>query len=61
MRCVRKVTGDLYWVGANDRHTPLFENIHPIPRGVSYNSSWTKKPSSSTAWTGPPPPSWWRM
>ena len=38
MRCVRKVTGDLYWVGANDRHTPLFENIHPIPRGVSYNS-----------------------
>ena len=38
MRCVRKVTGDLYWAGANDRHTPLFENIHPIPRGVSYNS-----------------------
>ena len=38
MHCVRKVTDDLYWVGANDRHTSLFENIHPIPKGVSYNS-----------------------
>lgn len=38
MHCVRKVTDTLYWVGANDRHTPLFENIHPIPQGVSYNS-----------------------
>ena len=38
MHCVRKVTGDLWWVGANDRRTPLFENIHPIPTGVSYNS-----------------------
>ncbi len=35
---VRKVTGDLYWVGANDHRLALFENIHPIPRGVSYNS-----------------------
>ncbi|MEG0924770.1 MAG: FprA family A-type flavoprotein [Anaerovoracaceae bacterium] len=38
MQCVRKVTEDLYWVGANDRRLGLFENIHPIPRGVSYNS-----------------------
>lgn len=38
MYCVRKVTDDLYWVGANDRRLELFENIHPIPRGVSYNS-----------------------
>lgn len=38
MYCVRKVTDDLYWVGANDRRLTLFENIHPIPRGVSYNS-----------------------
>lgn len=38
MFCVRKVTEDLYWVGGNDRHLALFENIHPIPRGVSYNS-----------------------
>ncbi len=35
---VRKVTDDLWWVGANDRRTALFENIYPIPRGVSYNS-----------------------
>ena len=38
MHCIRKVTDDLWWVGANDRRTPLFENVHPIPRGVSYNS-----------------------
>ena len=35
---VRKVTDDLYWVGANDHRTHLFENIHPIPKGVSYNA-----------------------
>ena len=34
----RKVADELYWVGANDHRTPLFENIHPIPRGVSYNA-----------------------
>ena len=38
MHCVRKVTEDLYWVGGNDHRLALFENIHPIPRGVSYNS-----------------------
>jgi flavorubredoxin len=38
MHCIRKVTDDLYWVGANEHRLALFENIHPIPRGVSYNS-----------------------
>jgi flavorubredoxin len=38
MRCVRKVTDDLYWIGGNDKRLQLFENIHPIPDGVSYNS-----------------------
>ncbi len=38
MHCVRKVTDNLYWVGANDHRLTLFENIHPIPRGVSYNA-----------------------
>lgn len=35
---VRNVTDDLWWVGANDHRLHLFENIHPIPKGVSYNS-----------------------
>lgn len=35
---VRKVTEDLYWIGEDDHRLHLFENIHPIPRGVSYNS-----------------------
>lgn len=38
MHCVRALTEDLYWVGANDHRTYWFENIHPIPEGVSYNS-----------------------
>lgn len=38
MYCVRNVTEDLYWVGANDHRLHLFENIHPISRGVSYNA-----------------------
>ncbi len=35
---VRKVTENIVWVGASDRRLALFENIFPIPRGVSYNS-----------------------
>ena len=38
MHIVRKVTDNLYWIGANDHRLTLFENIHPIPEGVSYNS-----------------------
>lgn len=38
MYCVRKVQDDLYYVGGNDHRLALFENIFPIPRGVTYNS-----------------------
>ena len=38
MNCFRKVTDDLYWVGGNDRRLALFENIHPLYHGVSYNA-----------------------
>lgn len=38
MNCARKVTDDMYWVGGSDRRLALFENVYPIPRGVSYNS-----------------------
>ena len=38
MHYFRKVTEDLYWVGGSDRRLSLFENIFPIPNGVSYNS-----------------------
>ena len=33
-----RISSDLYYVGASDRKLALFENIYPIPRGVSYNS-----------------------
>lgn len=38
MQITRKVTDDITWVGCNDRRLALFENLFPIPRGVSYNS-----------------------
>lgn len=38
MQCTRKITEDIVWVGCNDRRLGLFENLFPIPRGISYNS-----------------------
>ena len=38
MEFVKKISEQLYWVGASDRRLALFENVYPIPRGVSYNS-----------------------
>ena len=38
MYCTRKLTDSITWVGGNDRRLALFENLFPIPRGVSYNS-----------------------
>ena len=35
---VRKITEDLVYLGVNDRRIELFENVYPVPRGVSYNS-----------------------
>ena len=35
MYCVRNVTSDLYWVGANDHRLALFENCFPISRAVA--------------------------
>ena len=34
----RQVTDDLYWVGADEHRLALFENIHPLYHGVSYNA-----------------------
>ena len=33
-----KLVDQIYWVGMNDRESPLFESIWPLPNGVSYNS-----------------------
>jgi flavorubredoxin/flavin reductase (DIM6/NTAB) family NADH-FMN oxidoreductase RutF len=38
MHCLKKVTDDLTWVGANDRRLAMFEGVYSVPRGVSYNS-----------------------
>ena len=38
MHCVRKLTDDLYYIGASDRKIALFEAAYPLTNGVSYNS-----------------------
>lgn len=34
----KKIEDNLYWIGGNDRRIALFENVYPVPEGVSYNS-----------------------
>ena len=38
MHCVTAIGSDIFYVGASDRRLALFENVYPIPDGVSYNS-----------------------
>lgn len=38
MHLTRKILKNLYYVGVDDRRTTLFENIHPMQNGISYNS-----------------------
>ncbi len=38
MKNIKKLTEGIYWIGASDRRLERFENIFPIPEGVSYNS-----------------------
>ena len=38
MKGIKKVAEGIYWIGGSDRRLSRFENIFPIPEGVSYNS-----------------------
>ena len=38
MNTSRKIKDDLYYIGASDRRLAQFENMMPVPCGVSYNS-----------------------
>ena len=38
MRCIKRITEGLVWVGANDRRLAMFEGVYSVPDGVSYNS-----------------------
>ena len=40
MNVVKKVTDDIFWIGGSDKRLARFENIFPIPEGVSYNSNF---------------------
>ena len=38
MHCIKRITDDLIWVGANDRRLAMFEGVYSVANGVSYNS-----------------------
>ncbi len=38
MHNIFPISEDLFYVGGSDRRLSLFENVYPVPRGVSYNS-----------------------
>ena len=38
MKTTRKITDNIYYLGANDRRLALFENLFPLENGISYNS-----------------------
>lgn len=35
---LREIADNVFYVGVNDRRKQLFENLWPLPYGVSYNS-----------------------
>ena len=35
---LKEIADKVYYVGVNDRQKALFENMWPLPYGVSYNS-----------------------
>lgn len=38
MHNVREISKNIFWIGVNDRQLERFENMFPLPNGVSYNS-----------------------
>ncbi len=38
MHCIQNITEDLYWIGGSDRRLAVFEGLHTVPKGMSYNS-----------------------
>lgn len=38
MNTAREIKPNLWYIGASDRRLALFENVMPVPKGVSYNS-----------------------
>lgn len=38
MYSVQQIAPQVFWVGGNDRRLERFENMFPLPNGVSYNS-----------------------
>ncbi|MCD8205380.1 MAG: MBL fold metallo-hydrolase [Clostridia bacterium] len=35
---MRKISDDIYYIGVDDHVTDLFEDLYPVPSGISYNS-----------------------
>ncbi len=35
---MKEITKDIFYIGVNDNKIDLFENVYPVPNGVTYNS-----------------------
>lgn len=42
MKSIKKIEEDIYYLGGADRRIQLFENVYPVPEGVTYNSYLVK-------------------
>lgn len=42
MHCTKEIKKDTFWIGGSDRRLALFENVFPIPNGISYNAYLVK-------------------
>ncbi|MFV0412123.1 MAG: FprA family A-type flavoprotein [Oscillospiraceae bacterium] len=38
MQITQEISKNIFWLGGSDNRLERFENIHPLPMGVSYNS-----------------------
>lgn len=52
----RKITDGVFWVGALNRESRLFDNLIPIPSGTSYNAYYVKGETKSVLIDAVDPP-----
>ena len=55
MQSIQTVSENTIYVGASDRRLAKFENLFPIPRGVSYNAYVILDVKKPPCWTPPMP------
>ena len=50
---IHEAAKDIFWIGGSDRRLALFENLFPLPDGVTYNSYIVKDENRRRLCRGP--------